>query len=131
VRGSSPLSITVACLRANSRWQAREGFEEGSNAPCASGGKRSQLSAIIGIFEGFGVRGNPKTGGSLRGEQTEMALKTLNGSKRRQQRRESFSENGHRELVIENLSIVIGPLGPVSGLKRGGGGGQRGLSFIK
>jgi hypothetical protein len=29
------------------------GFEEGSNAPRASGGKGSQLSAIAGVFEDF------------------------------------------------------------------------------
>jgi hypothetical protein len=29
------------------------GIEEGSNAPRASGGKGSQLSAIIGVFEDF------------------------------------------------------------------------------
>jgi hypothetical protein len=31
------------------------GFEEGSNAPRASGGKGSQLSAIAGVFEDFWV----------------------------------------------------------------------------
>jgi hypothetical protein len=36
-----------------------------------------------------------------------MALKTLN-RKRRKRRRKCSGENGDRELVIENLSFVIG-----------------------